>query len=129
MDRDTFTKMMKNANYTLHGFEVKKPEMRLLNDDVALLAYEVHEDMTVDGKRLGIDAAETSVWTRRTESGFARSIRIVEGRSVREGQGRQDRAAGASDVLSQSSSRGMSTGCFTAHSIASGIASGASPFQ
>ncbi len=65
VDRDSFIKMMKNAKYTLHAFEVKKPEMRLLNDDVALLAYEVHEDMTVDGKRLGIDAAESSVWKRR----------------------------------------------------------------
>lgn len=65
VDRDAFLKMMKSANYTLHDFEVKKPEMRLLNDDVALLAYEVHEDLTVDGTRLGFDAAETSVWHRR----------------------------------------------------------------
>ena len=64
IDRNNFMKMMQNASYTLHGFEVKKPELRLLNDDVALLAYEVHEDMTVEGKRLSIDAAETSVWTR-----------------------------------------------------------------
>jgi hypothetical protein len=65
VDRNSFTKMMKNASYTLHDFEVTKPEIRLLNEDVALLAYEVHEDMTVDGKRLRIEAAETSVWTRQ----------------------------------------------------------------
>jgi ketosteroid isomerase-like protein len=65
VDRNTFSKMMKNASYTLHDFELRKPEMRLLNDDVALLAYEVHEDMTVEGKRLSFEAAETSVWTRQ----------------------------------------------------------------
>ncbi len=65
VDRSAFREMMKNASYTLHDFEVKKPQMRLLNDDMALLAYEVHEDMTVEGKRLGIEAAETSVWTKR----------------------------------------------------------------
>jgi ketosteroid isomerase-like protein len=64
IERDNLMKMMKNAKYTLHSFEVKKPEMRLVNGDVALLAYEVREDMTVDGKRLSIDAAESSVWTR-----------------------------------------------------------------
>lgn len=65
VDRNKFMKMMQNASYKLHDFELKKPDLRLLNSDTALLAYEVHEDMTVDGQRLGIDAAETSVWVKR----------------------------------------------------------------
>src|SRR5450755_2089689 len=65
IDRQTFTKMMKAAEYTLHGFEVKKSEVRLLSADIALVAYEVHEDMTIDDKRVSLDAAESSVWVRR----------------------------------------------------------------
>jgi hypothetical protein len=36
----------------------------LLNDSVALVAYKVHEDLTVDGKKVGMDAADTPVWVR-----------------------------------------------------------------
>jgi hypothetical protein len=32
---------------------------------VTLLAYEVHEEPTVDGRLVELDAAETSTWIRR----------------------------------------------------------------
>lgn len=41
--------------------------MRLLEDDVALVAYKVHEDLTVDGKKVSMDAADSSVWVRRND--------------------------------------------------------------
>ncbi len=65
VDRESFVKMMKEARYTLHDFEVKKAEVKLLKDDVASLAYEVHEDLTVDGKKVSLDASDSSVWVRR----------------------------------------------------------------
>jgi hypothetical protein len=32
---------------------------------VALVGYKVHEDLTVDGKSVSLDAADTSTWVRR----------------------------------------------------------------
>jgi hypothetical protein len=57
---------MTDASWTLHDFEVKDDaEVRLIGDDVAILAYKVHEEMTVDGKPVTIDAADASTWVRR----------------------------------------------------------------
>ena len=65
LDRDTFMKIMKDEHYTLHDFEVKNSEVRALSDDVACVAYEVHEDLTVDGKSVSMEATDSSVWVRR----------------------------------------------------------------
>jgi hypothetical protein len=65
VNEQAFVKMMKGAAYTLHAFELKDAKVRFVNDDVALLAYKVHEDLTVDGKKLSIEAADASTWVRR----------------------------------------------------------------
>ena len=65
IDKETFTKMMSGAKYTLHDFKIKDAEVSLPNDDVALVAYKVHEDLTVDGEKVAMDASDTSVWLRR----------------------------------------------------------------
>lgn len=65
IDKETFRKMMSGASWTLHEFEIKDSKVRLANDDVALVAYKVHEDLTVDGGKASLDAADTSVWVRR----------------------------------------------------------------
>jgi len=58
--------MMKAASYTLHDFRIGGDvQVRLLGDDVAVLAYDVHEELTVDGKRVALDAADASTWVRR----------------------------------------------------------------
>jgi uncharacterized protein (TIGR02246 family) len=57
--------MLRNAPYILHDFELKDLEVRQLRDDVAVLAYKVHEELTVDGKPVQIDAADASTWVRR----------------------------------------------------------------
>jgi len=67
MDRKSLSDMLKNAPYTLHAFELKEPEVRELRDDVAILAYKVHEELTVDGKPVKLDAAEASTWVRRDD--------------------------------------------------------------
>ena len=58
---------MKSAKYTLHDFKLKNPQVKLLNDDVAILGYAVHEDLTVEGRPVTVDAAEASMWVRRPE--------------------------------------------------------------
>jgi hypothetical protein len=40
-------------------------QVRVLGKDAAVLAYTVHERVTVDGKSLTMDAADASTWVRR----------------------------------------------------------------
>jgi uncharacterized protein (TIGR02246 family) len=63
--REAFVEIMKGARYTLHAFELKKTDVRFLSDDVALVVYEVHEDLTVSGEKVNLDASDASVWVRR----------------------------------------------------------------
>jgi hypothetical protein len=65
IDRPTLGAMMKSASYTLRDFTISDPQVRMLDDDVAVLAYTVHEDLTVDGAPVSLDAAEASTWVRR----------------------------------------------------------------
>lgn len=65
VNRETLSRMLKSAPYTLHDFELKDPEVRALRDDVVVLAYKVHEELTVDGKKVQLDAADASTWVRR----------------------------------------------------------------
>lgn len=65
IDQKTFAAMMKEQPYTLRRFEIKDEQVRLLRDDVAIVAYKIHEELTVDGKPVTLDAADASVWVRR----------------------------------------------------------------
>jgi uncharacterized protein DUF4440 len=66
MDNKTLAGMMKSAPYTLHEFKIgDDAQVHLLGDDVAILAYNVHEELTVDGKLVALDAADASTWVRR----------------------------------------------------------------
>ena len=66
IDRQAFISMMQDATYTLHRFELKDDaQVTLLGDDVAVLAYSVHEELTVDGSPVTLDAADASTWVRR----------------------------------------------------------------
>ena len=64
--KDELAKMMQSSAYTLDQFEVKSDaEARSISEDVAVLAYKVHEELTVDGKTLSLDVADSSTWVRR----------------------------------------------------------------
>ena len=66
VDRATFTKMMKAPAYVIHDFKIDRaPVVRQLGDDIAVIAYKVREDITVDGERIALDAADSSTWIRR----------------------------------------------------------------
>jgi uncharacterized protein (TIGR02246 family) len=65
IDRRTFEAMMRAAPYTLDAFELKDVEVLMLGEDVAVLAYRVHEELTVEGKPVSLDAADASAWVRR----------------------------------------------------------------
>jgi hypothetical protein len=63
--KEKFRGIMESGNYTLDEFELKESEVRMLTDDVAIHAYKVHEDLTVDGQPVTLDASQSSTWIRR----------------------------------------------------------------
>ena len=65
IDRATLEKMFAGATWKLTAFELSSPIVKLLTDDVAVVAYKVREELMVDGKPLTLDASDTSTWVRR----------------------------------------------------------------
>ena len=65
VDRKSFANIMAAAQYTLHDFSIEDAKAQRLTEDVAVLAYRVREDLTVEGKPVTLNAADTSVWVRR----------------------------------------------------------------
>jgi ketosteroid isomerase-like protein len=66
IDRDSLDGLMRAAPYTLNRFELSDDaQVRMLGDDVAILAYSVWEELTVDGEPVTLEAADASIWVRR----------------------------------------------------------------
>lgn len=63
VDRHTLQGMMKAAPWTLRAFDLSdEAQVRLLRDDVAIVAYKVREELTVEGKPVVLEAADSSTW-------------------------------------------------------------------
>ena len=61
-----FKKMMESSPYTINNFTFDDNcEVSVLNNDTAVIAYKISEDLTVDGKPLKLDASESSTWIKR----------------------------------------------------------------
>jgi hypothetical protein len=60
-----FRTMMSSQKYSIDDFEFEDAQVRMIGRDVAVVAYKVHEHMTVDGKPVSLDAADSSTWVRR----------------------------------------------------------------
>lgn len=65
LGRQALAGMMKAPSYTLHDFRISDAQVLLLRDDVAVVAYNVHEELIVEGKPVTLDAADASTWVRR----------------------------------------------------------------
>ena len=52
IDKKTFAKMMATGTWTLQDFEIRDVKVQQLNEEVAIIGYKVHEELTVDGKPL-----------------------------------------------------------------------------
>lgn len=65
--RERMREMMKASTCKLERYDIKDEDIqvRRLSDDVAIVAYNVHEDFDVDGKEVSFDAADTSTWIKR----------------------------------------------------------------
>ena len=64
IDRKTFAKMMQTGSWDLHAFAFDDVKVERVTDDVAVIAYKVREDVTVDGKKMTLEAADASTWVR-----------------------------------------------------------------
>jgi len=64
IDKQNFAKMMTGA-WTLNNFTLHDVVVQQLNEEAAVIAYKVHEDLTVDGKPVSLDAADASTWVKK----------------------------------------------------------------
>jgi hypothetical protein len=65
IDKQTFAKMMETGTWILHDFEIRDVQVQQLNEEVAVIGYKVHEELTVDGKPITLDAADASTWVKK----------------------------------------------------------------
>ena len=65
LDHASFEKAMNNDTWTLRNFELADIKAQQVTDDVAIVAYKVKENLTVEGKPLTLEAADASTWVRR----------------------------------------------------------------
>jgi len=65
IDKQQLAAMLKAASYTLDAFELQDVQACSLSDDVAVIAYKVREELTVDGEPVTLEAADASTWVRR----------------------------------------------------------------
>lgn len=65
LDRNALAAMMDSGAWTLHEFEFSDVNVLSPSDDVAVIAYKVKEQLTVEGKPLTLEAADASTWVRR----------------------------------------------------------------
>jgi uncharacterized protein (TIGR02246 family) len=65
IDRKTFREMMTDAPWSIEDYDVSDVQVRMLSDDVAIVAYKVKEELTVEGKPVTLEAADASTWVRR----------------------------------------------------------------
>jgi hypothetical protein len=66
LDRKTFVRMLKDQSWTIVDFEIADgADVLQLTDDVAVVAYRVRENLTVEGEPVTFEAADASTWVRR----------------------------------------------------------------
>jgi ketosteroid isomerase-like protein len=66
IDAEEFTSMLRGATWKIEDFEIgDDAQVRMLSDDVAIVAYRVTEKLTVDDQPVTLEAADTSTWVRR----------------------------------------------------------------
>jgi hypothetical protein len=70
LDRERLGQMLKQASYELthYEFDDKAFRVRKITDDVAIIAYQVREDLIVDGKPESLTAFDASVWVKRGDT-------------------------------------------------------------
>ena len=64
VDPDKFGGMMRDAPWTLDQFEFSDADIIFPTEDVAVIAYKVHQTGEMEGKPMDMRAADSTVWVR-----------------------------------------------------------------
>jgi hypothetical protein len=65
LPREAFRGMLTDPSWTIEDYDITDVQARMLSDDVAIVAYKVKEELTVEGKLVTLEAADASTWVRR----------------------------------------------------------------
>jgi hypothetical protein len=65
IDNAQYRQLMTDGKWILHSYEMDRILARLVSPDVAIIAYTVTEQLTVDGQQLTLTANDASTWVRR----------------------------------------------------------------
>jgi hypothetical protein len=66
VQRKALAQMMASASYTLDDFELSDDTyVRMLGEDIAIVAYKVTEHLTVEGQKIRLEASDASTWIKR----------------------------------------------------------------
>ncbi|MBN8993897.1 MAG: nuclear transport factor 2 family protein [Rhizobiales bacterium] len=65
IDRQAFARMTREGRWTLHEYELKDVQVISSGPDIAVIGYRVREKVTMDGREMTFEAADTSTWCRR----------------------------------------------------------------
>jgi uncharacterized protein (TIGR02246 family) len=67
IDAKAMAKMTTEGKWELkqYSFDEKSQHVRFLTDDIAIVAYKVNEDVVMEGKKIPLEANDSSVWVRR----------------------------------------------------------------
>ena len=66
VDPSMYEQMMSDASWTIVDFKIGDDvQVEMLGRNAAVVAYTVHEELTVDGEPVSFDAADSSTWVRR----------------------------------------------------------------
>lgn len=65
IERDKFADMMGGADWEIHDFDIADIEVARISDDVAIIGYKVRERLTVNGKPVSLEVADSSTWVKK----------------------------------------------------------------
>jgi hypothetical protein len=67
IDQKSMAKMTQESKWELqeYSFDDKTAQVRMIGDDLAIVAYRVSERIVVEGQTLSFDANDSSVWMKR----------------------------------------------------------------
>ena len=65
VDASMYEQMMRESSWAIVGYKIGDDvQVEMLGRNTATMAYTVHEDLTVDGEPVSLDAADSSTWVR-----------------------------------------------------------------
>jgi len=71
IDNAAIARLVEQAPYEIRDYRIDPKTTRIvrIGEDAAAISYGVHEEVDVDGKRVKLDAFDSSVW-KRQENGW-----------------------------------------------------------